>query len=295
MQAPADGPADEDATRGAHLTTILATTSWRIAFALVPLLLGAIGAAIGAGSGAGPAALAFVGGALLGLLVVGGIAFATADGRAAADFWAGLATATGLTVSDIDDLPELTPLLAAGDRRSVDRWLQGTLDGHPVGLGHYKYEERSTDSKGNTTWTAYPHTVCLVDLQQDGAPSWISGVYLLRKGGFLGIGGEGRGRLPWRVDRKKLESAEFDDRFKLFVQDGVDEVRLRELFSPSFLVELIDHPQPIGFELQGGTLLVNVDDYRRDAAGLTDVLEATRAIGRRIAAEIAEAQQHPHG
>ncbi|WP_026910685.1 hypothetical protein [Patulibacter minatonensis] len=282
-------PADEDATRGAHLTTILRTTSWRVGVAGTALALGAVGAVVGAGSGAGPAVAAFFGGAAVGLLLVLGIAFAVADGRAASDFWAGLATATGLQVSDRDDLPELTPLLAAGDRRNVDRWLEGTLDGHPVGLGHYTYEERHRDSKGNTSWTRYPHTVCLVDLEQDGAPSWISGVYLLRKGSFMGmVGGESRGRLPWRVDRKKLESAEFDDRFKLFVQDGVDEVRLRELFSPSFLVELIDHPQPIGFELHAGALLVNVDDYRRDAAGLTDVLEATRAIARRIADEIAE-------
>jgi hypothetical protein len=281
-------PTDEDATRGAHLRTVLHTGTWRFALSGVPLALGLVGLLVGAGSGAGPALLGLAAGALVGLIGVLGTAFYTADRRAAEDFWAGLATVTGLQVTARSYLPELTPLLAAGDRRNVDRWLEGTLDGHPVGLGHYKYEERRTDSKGNTHWQAYPHTICLVDLEDDGVPPWLSGVYLLRKGGFLGIGGEGRGRLKWGVDRKKLESAQFDDRFKLFVEDGVDDLRLRELFSPTFIVELIDHPAPIGFELRAGSLLVNVDDYRRDGAGLLEVLEATRAIGRRIAEEIAE-------
>lgn len=287
MSPNTPAPADEDANRGQHLKTILATPSWRFALGGVPLVLGLIGLAV-LSSAAGTAVAGLFGGAVVGLILVLATAFWTADKRAADDFWSGLAAATGLQVSPIDDLPELTPLLAAGDRRNVDRWLSGTLDGHPVGLGHYKYEERSTDSKGNTTWTAYPHTVCLVDLENDGVPPWLSGVYVLRKGGFLGIGGESRGRLPWRVGKKKLESAQFDERFKLFVEDGVDDIRLRELFSPSFLVELIDHPLPLGFELRAGALLVNVEKYRKDAVGLNQVLDETREIARRIAAEIAE-------
>lgn len=286
--APAPAPADEDSTRGAHLRAILRTPAWRFALIGTPMVLGLVGLLALAGSGAGPAIGGLAGGALVGVLGVFLSAFWTADRRAAEDFWAGLAAATGLQVSAVSRLHELTPLLAAGDRRNVDRWLSGTLDGHPVGLGHYKYEEKSTDGKGNTTWTAYRHTIALVDLENDGAPPWLSGVYVLRKGGFLGIGGERRGRLPWRVDRKKLESAEFDERFKLYVEGGVDDVRLRELFSPSFLVELIDHPVPIGFELRAGALLVHVEDYRRDAAGMNEVLETARAIGRRIADEIAE-------
>lgn len=288
MSPTTPGPADEDATRAAHLRTIFATPSWRFALAGVPMALGLLGLLVLSGGTSGAALGGFAGGVAVGLVGVLSTMFWTADKRAAEDFWAGLATATGLQVSPITDLAELTPLLAAGDRRGVDRWLSGTLDGHPVGLGHYKYEERHTDSKGNTTWTAYRHTVCLVDLENDGVPPWLSGVYVLRKGGFLGIGGESRGRLPWRVDRKKLESAQFDDRFKLFVDDGVDDVRLRELFSPTFLVELIGHPLPLGFELRAGALLVHVEDYRRTAVGLNQVLEETREIARRIAAEIAE-------
>jgi len=244
-------------------------------------------------------AAALVGGAYLHsvLLIAGGplalaaiaiaVAFATASREAEAEFFDAYASAHGLGLTGRTELLPLTPLLGAGDARHCDHYMEGPLADRRYGLGHYTFEVRKRDgeSRGGRHETR-EFTICVTDLEE--GITLFPGIFLTRRRGLFGFI-DGREWLS-HVNRHKveLESAELCERYELFVDEAQDELRLRELFAPSFVVWLAQHPLAPCFEYRAGTLVVYVEDRLEDAAHLDWMLEATAEIAARIAREVSE-------
>jgi hypothetical protein len=72
------------------------------------------------------------------------------------------------------------------------------------------------------------------------------------------------------------------------VDDTQDELRLRELFAPSFVIWLAEHPLALCFEYRAGTLVVYLERKLEDAAHLDWMLDATSQIAARLAREVEE-------
>ena len=126
----------------------------------------------------------------------------------------------------------------------------------------------------------------MVDLEQ--GITLFPGIFLTRRRGLFGfIDGE-----QWlsRVNRRKveLESAELCERYDLYVDEAQDELQLRELFAPSFVIWLAQHPLAPCFEYRAGTLVVYVERKLEDAGHLDWMLEAAAEIAARFAREVAE-------
>ncbi len=119
------------------------------------------------------------------------VAFATADRRAAQDFFTAYASARDFAYLGDAALDPLTPLLGAGDRRVCRHWMQGRLAGGlPCGLGHYSYEARDRDSQGRTTRRDTRHfTICVADLEA-GIEHVSRCLPCLRRGIFGALDGE---------------------------------------------------------------------------------------------------------
>jgi hypothetical protein len=85
-----------------------------------------------------------------------------------------------------------------------------------------------------------------------------------------------------------MESSDFEKRYDLFVDQSQDQIALRELFSPSFIVWLAGHPLRPCFECKGSTLVVYVEGHVAHGGRLQWLLDATKELVGRFEAEIAE-------
>jgi hypothetical protein len=270
-------------TRGFHMRRIV-----RGRAAGYALALGVVGAVV-AGAWlhsplvmlAGPAAV---------IAVVLLAAFRAADTRAEQEFFLTFSQARGLRyVGDTSLLP-LTPLLGAGDRREFTHWMVGPLgEDMPdvtCGLGHYTWFERKRADDNTVPWVPHHFTICVVDLQA--GITMFPGVFLARRSGLVGrLGG---GWLSTGTRRKvELESARLHERQELWVQRSQDDLLLRELFTPSFVSWLAEHPLEPCFEYRAGTLVVYQERRLEDAGHLGWLQDATQVIAGRLASEIAEA------
>ena len=96
-----------------------------------------------------------------------------------------------------------------------------------------------------------------------------------------------------RMQRLELESEALDKRYEVFYGAEDDEVWMKRLFSPSFIVWLTERtPEDFAFEFSAGSLCVNVKGHYDSAAELDALCEAAgrgrQAAGRRggrVAAE----------
>jgi hypothetical protein len=68
-----------------------------------------------------------------------------------------------------------------------------------------------------------------------------------------------------------------------------DEIAARQLFAPTLVIWLAEHPLQPYFEYSAGTLVVFVRGRLHDAGHLDWLLDAARHLGARFAAEVAEA------
>ena len=66
---------------------------------------------------------------------------------------------------------------------------------------------------------------------------------------------------------------------------------LRQLFAPSFVIWLAEHPLKPGFELRAGELVVFIPGRCGEAGRLDFLLMAAAEISKRIQAELSEAAQ----
>ncbi len=152
-----------------------------------------------------------------------------------------------------------TPLLRAGDERKTGWGVEGVFDdGTPFCAGFYQYtEERTvtdTDSEGRTTTrterTDYPFAIAhlsatLADLQ----------TLSLSDGGW-GFFAKVEGAVS-SLKPIELESAEFNDAYRLMVDDDCDEQAVRARFTPAVQVAFIERGSGAArVEAEGGVLLV---------------------------------------
>jgi len=276
----ATAPDDANDLRGFHFRRLLRRTPVLIAIAIVVLAAGGacavfVGPAIG-----GAAALASF---LIAVLVV----FAVADSRAEEAFFQVYAEQNGLELGGRNMLPPTTPLLRKGDDRYAERTLSGPFaDGVEGILALYTYEEESTDSKGNRQTNYYRYTVGLVPVPE--CVEFVPELYCQRKFGLRALE-KFEDAFRTKKERVELESEALDRKYEIFSAQGQDANRLRQLFSPTFIVWLNDSaPEKFAFELVDGTLCCYVNGHKKKAEELRQVSAAAAAVAKRLREESLE-------
>jgi hypothetical protein len=276
-------PLDANATRGAHLQALLrhpiAIGATVLAVALATGITGAA-AGLGPGLGAGAGAL------LLAALVL----WVIADARAAEDFYRAYAASRSLaTGGGRGALPGATSLLRKGLRRYTERTFAGRLAGRIDGvLALFTYETEYTDSKGNRHTQYHHFTVAMVAVPE--ATAILAECACQRRAGFRFFD---KAEDAFRTRRRvELESEEVDRRYEIFIGGNDDLNRARQLFSPTFIDWLATGDDDMGWELEGGLLVVNVPGHKETAAELDAVADAAATVAQRISEEAMETLGH---
>jgi hypothetical protein len=221
---------------------------------------------------------------VLGVLIV----LVIADNKAASDFFEVYARQRGLSlVHDRGRLPQATPLLRKGDDRYSERTLTGPIaEGFDGTLALFTYEEESRDSDGNTQTNYYRYTVGLVDVPD--CAGFVPELYCQRKFGLRALE-KFEDAFRGNKERVALESEALLDRYEIFATKEQDANRLRQLFSPTFIVWMTDAaPDKFAFELVDGTLCCYVSGHKENAAELDAVATATGAVAKRLREEALE-------
>lgn len=272
-------PDDANDLRGFHFRRLLGRPlTWILISASV--LAAGIAAAIylGAAIGAGAAVAAL----LISLLVV----FAIADRHSEAAFFAVYAEERGMALSGRSEVESVTPLLCRGSDRYTEHSFTGPLAEDVDGLlALYTYEETTSTGKGEQT-SYYPYTIGLVEVPECAAQ--VPELLCRRKFGLrLFEGLEDAFRKSRR--RVELESEALDESYEIFSLEEQDQVWLRRLFSPTFVVWLGEEaPRKFAFELVGGMLCCYVNGHKKSAAELDAVRAATATVARRLREESLE-------
>jgi hypothetical protein len=269
-----NAPTDANALRGHHFKRLLRKqlTWWLIG---VPAVVA--GVALAASTSA-------VIGLVVAVLIVAvgiGVVFALADSKAADDFFHVYAANHDLELAGKSRLPAATPLLRKGDDQYADRTLTGEIAPGCSGLlAMYTYEEQTTDSDGNRQTNYHRFTLGMSEVPE--CVAHIPELYCQKRGGLRSL--EKFEDVFRRTKRRvTLESDALGDRYEIFVAKDQDDVWLRRLFSPSFIVWLTEAaPEKFAFELVGGTLVAYVPKHKEDAADLDRVAAATGAVAKRL-------------
>ncbi len=273
-------PDDANDLRGFHFKRLLGKPLTWILLAIFAAAAGIAGAIlVGAAIGAAAAA----GALLLGLLIV----FAIADSRAEEAFFTAYAEQRGMTLSGKGPLPAATPLLRKGDDRYAERALAGPLgDGVDGVLALYTYEDETTDSEGNRQTNYYRYTVGLAEVPE--CAGFVPELYCQRKSGLRALE-KFEDVFRRSKERVKLESEALDERYEIFAGKDQDANRLRQLFSPTFIVWLTDSaPEKFAFELVDGTLCCYVKGHKEKAAELDTIRAAAAAVATRLRDEASD-------
>jgi hypothetical protein len=280
-QAPSEEtPDDANDLRGFHFRRLLGKPATWIATIVFVLAAGIAGAVyLGAAIGAGAAAAALI----VSLLLV----FAIADSRSEAAFFAVYASQRGMALSGRGPLPPMTPLLRKGDDRYADDSFAGPLaEGVDGVLALYTYEEETSDGKGGRETNYYRYTVGLVEVPECAAQ--VPELFCQHRSGLHALEGleDAFRRSKQRVE---LESEALDKRYEIFSGTEQDQVWLRQLFSPTFVVWLGEEaPKKFAFELVAGYLCCYVKGHKKSAAELDVVRAAAATVARRLREEASE-------
>jgi hypothetical protein len=193
------------------------------------------------------------------------------DGAEGLTAWA---AAHGLTVEDGAHLPRATPLLAEGEVHSVDALAGGWLS---------KYVEAKIaliDRDGGHFTVAVTHVPKAKRFVPWMLCHRVEDAHLLGRAATGLIGGGAA------ID---LGSSEFDQHYRVYAASQRDDVWFHELFSPAFIVWLVEEaPKGFAFEYSEGTLCVSLLGQRTVAEDLDGLRDATVELVRRIRAEISE-------
>jgi hypothetical protein len=118
------------------------------------------------------------------------------------------------------------------------------------------------------------------------------GIYLRRRRGiFDRMDSDANWLRKHSLKKVELESTKFHERYELWAERDQDDIVLRQLFAPSFVVWLSEHPLEPGFELRAGELVVFLPGRCGEAGKLDFLLMAAADISKRIQAELSEAAQ----
>jgi hypothetical protein len=273
-------PDDADDLRGFYFRELLRKSLTKVLLAVEIVVAGVAGAVF-----LGPAIAAAVasGALLLGLLIV----FAIADSHSEDAFFNVYGEQRGLVVYGKSRLPQATPLLKKGDDRYAERTLEGQLgDGVKGMLALYTFEEETTDSKGNRQTNYYRYTIGIAEVPECAA--FLPELYCQRKSGLRALE-KLEDVFRRSKERVKLESEALDERYEIFSATGQDPNRLRQLFSPTFIVWLSDFaPEKFAFELVGGNLCCYVSGHKKKAEELDTMRAAAAAVVTRLREESLE-------
>jgi len=279
MNAPAEQIDDANDLRGFHFHRLMGKPVTWLVIASFVLAAGTaaavyLGAAIGAG-----AAVAML---LISLLVVFGIA----DRRSETAFYAAYASQRGLRLSGEEEVRAATPLLCMGSARYATHSFTGSLGNGVDGmLALYTYEETTSTGKGQQT-SYYHYTICLVDVPECAA--LVPELLCHRKSGLRALAGLEDAFRKSR-QRVRLESEALDERYEIFSLKGQDQIWLRRLFAPTFVVWLGEEaPKKFAFELVNGTLCCYVNGHKKSAAELDAVSAASATVAWRLREESAQ-------
>jgi hypothetical protein len=278
--ATSAAPDDANDLRGYYFRLLLGKAGVRVGVGLAAIA-GAVAGTLLAGPAIGAAGLAAA--LIVALLIV----FGVADSRAEGAFFDVYGQQRGMTVYGRSRLPQATPLLRKGDDRYAERMLEGPLaDGVEGLLALYTYEDETTDSEGNRQTNYYRYTVGLVQVPE--CAGFVPELYCQRKSGLRALE-KFEDVFRGSKERVKLESEALDERYEIFVREGQDANRLRQLLSPTFIVWLTDSaPEKFAFELVDGTLCCYVKGHKKEAAELDTIGAASAAVVTRLREESTE-------
>lgn len=267
-------------TRASHFRTLLGSGPYVVGGAIAAVAAFAVGAA-------SHSAAVMAGGPLAVVVVVVALAWVKATQTAEQEFFTRFATAHELNLWPKWSLNEFTPLLSGGDRRSCANWMES----QGRGLGWFTFEVRHENGDKPDTWEKHPFTVATVELGEHGMNRF-QGIYLRRRRGlFDHLDSDANWLAHHDLKRVELESTAFGERYELWAERDQDDLVLRQLFSPSFVVWLTDHPLEPGFEVRAGELVVFIPGHCGEAGKLEFLLMASAEISKRIQAELTEAAQ----
>jgi len=273
------GIEDANSLRGAKFKELLGKPKTWILIVAGSLVMATAGAI------AGPV-LAVVG-FVVAFLIGVGITFWIADSRAAKAFYESYAETRGLTKWSSKSLGGVTPLLRKGDKQRVDVLFEGELaPGLEGQLALWTFVVETRDSKGNETEVDYPFTLVLFSLPE--TLPYLRDLRVQRKSGFKALE-KFEDAFRRSHERVTLESEAMRDRYEIFRGKDEDEVWLRRLFSPSFIVWLSETPpEKFAFELENGWLCAFVPKHRQSAAGLDEMTAIGVHLAERIREEAAQ-------
>jgi hypothetical protein len=245
---------------------------------LICMVAAGVAAAIFAGAAIGGGA------AVLVLVVSLIIVFAIANAKSADSFFEIYAQQRGLALGGRGMLPEATPLLSKGTDRYAERTLTGPIaKGIEGTLALYTYETESSDSNGNRETQYHRFTVGLIEVPE--CARFVPELFCQKKFGLHSLE-KFEDVFRRSKERVKLESKALDDKYEIFSGKGQDQVWLRQLFSPTFIVWLTDEsPKKFAFELVNGTLCYYIHGHQQDAADLDTVAGASSTVGARLREE----------
>jgi hypothetical protein len=276
---PSSGPSSSKSLRGVEFRRLL--RGWKF---LVPTGVVALGFFLyGLTMGAATAVI-------LPLMPIGialWVIWMLARERAQSSFLDGYAKSRGLKVGDGTIPSKATPLLREGVGRGTSWTMAGqiapAIDGT---LARFYYEEPTIDSDGMPTTKNVYFTVGVVELPECAA--LLPELHCKRK---LGLRSLGKLEDVFRVGKKRvtLESEALAARYEIFARQDQDDIWLRRLFSPSFIVWLTESPpDKFVFELVDGTLVAYIPGGHEDVVHLDAVLTATGVVATRLRDEAAE-------
>jgi hypothetical protein len=282
VSAAASAPADTEALFGRDFAAMLRSRS--AAFGIV------VGASIALAAGAafGGLAAAVIAPTAWCLLVLGCM-FVSAQRSSERKFYVAFAEDVGLEYLGDWDLLPLTPLLGAGDERKIEHYMHGPLRGEGgelrCSLGLYTVEHGHGPKRDGerSVSTSNQFTICAVDIEA--GLTRFPGVYLYPRKDLLDrLAAEGTMSTAG-LTRVELESSAFAERYAVWAVPDQDELVVRQLFAPTLVVWLAEHPLAPYFEYSAGTLVVFVRGHLHDAGHLDWLLDAARHLGARFASE----------
>jgi hypothetical protein len=286
VSAAASAPADTEALVGRDFGAMLRSRSTAFGLVVGASIALAAGAAFGGLAAAMIAPLAWC-------AVVVACMFVSAERSSERKFFIAFAEGAGLDyVSDWELLP-LTPLLGAGDDRRIEHYMSGRLGGEGrdlrCALALYTVERDHGSGHGSEyrVSTSNPYTICAVDIEA--GLTRFPGIYLYPRKDLLDrLAAEGTMSTSG-LKQIEVESSAFAERYDVWAVPDLDEIVVRQLFAPTLVMWLAEHPLQPYFEYSAGTLVVFVRGHLHDAGHLDWLLDASRHLAARFAAEVAEA------
>ncbi len=252
-----------------------------IALIALVIFAGAAAVAGGIASGGTVAVAAAAGAVLFWFLTVLGVAISRAHNA----FYGAYAEQRGLRWQRNGAIPQATPLLRRGDTRRANEMFAGTLPGGLNGdLALYTYEERSSSGTGGAKEL---HHFTVVVSELPGIGQRLPGLFVQRRSGFRFL--DGAEDVFRKTERLELESEALDRKCEIFANKGCDANWLRQLFSPTFVDFLAEgSPEGFAFEVENGTLCVNVNRHRGNAKELDELCTSAASVAKRIIDEVNE-------